>query len=74
MNGTTEHVERPGAAGAISGGEGLREGRGVIEEGSEGASWGREHAAELEEVVRWCAPKVAWEHLRLQLQVPSACV
>ena len=71
LNGTTRPVERRAAAGAGSGGEGLGEGRGATE-GFAGASLGREHAGELEEVVRWCAPKVAWEHLRLQLNVRSA--
>lgn len=35
----------------------------------EGEPWGRQHAAELAEVVRWAAPRLAWEHLRRQLQV-----
>ncbi|BDA50233.1 probable mediator of RNA polymerase II transcription subunit 14 at N-terminal half [Coccomyxa sp. Obi] len=32
------------------------------------AQWGLAHAAELGEVVRWAAPKIAWELLRLQLK------
>lgn len=35
----------------------------------EQAQWGRTHAAELDEVVRWCAPRIAWDILRLQLKV-----
>ena len=71
VNGASKPAERQAAAGAGGGGEGSGEGRGPTE-GFVGASWGREHAGELEEVVRWCAPKVAWEHLRLQLNVRSA--
>jgi hypothetical protein len=35
----------------------------------EQARWGRAHAAELGEVIRWCAPRIAWDLLRLQLKV-----
>ena len=73
LNDTASPVERLAADGASSGGaERLGLGHRATEEGFVGPSWGREHAGELEEVVRWCAPRVAWEHLRLQLQVQSA--
>ncbi|CAL8465259.1 g4794 [Coccomyxa elongata] len=32
------------------------------------AQWGLAHAAELAEVVRWSAPRITWELLRLQLK------
>lgn len=51
---------------AASGGGGL--------EAPGGAQWGLRHAAELDEVVRWCGPIAAWELLRLQLKVrPTSC-
>ncbi len=48
------HVEEEGAAGT---------------DARDQAQWGLRHAAELGEVVRWCAPRIAWELLRLQLKV-----
>ncbi|EIE23245.1 hypothetical protein COCSUDRAFT_63601 [Coccomyxa subellipsoidea C-169] len=71
----TPSGQQPEQATARGGEENARENGHVEADGAAGtdardqAQWGLRHAAELGEVVRWCAPRIAWELLRLQLKV-----
>ena len=73
-----QQPEQATAKGEASAGEGVSGGGRADAEGVKAmdapnqAQWGLAHAAELGEVVRWTAPQVTWELLRLQLKVSHA--